>query len=106
VTTAQSPLHHASTSTLAHPLTQNVSEADGHKAQFDVVVDATGSPQGLRLAAGLCRPMGTLVLKSTCAEGEKFNAAPFVIDELRVVGSRCGPFPEAIQLLERGDLDI
>ena len=68
-------------------------------AQYDVVVDATGSPSGLNLAAGLCRPMGTLVLKSTCAAGEKFNAAPFVIDELKVVGSRCGPIDKALELL-------
>lgn len=43
--------------------------------------------------------MGTLVLKSTCAAGETFNAAPFVIDELRVVGSRCGPIDKALDLL-------
>jgi threonine dehydrogenase-like Zn-dependent dehydrogenase len=43
--------------------------------------------------------MGTLVLKSTCAAGEKFNAAPFVIDELKVVGSRCGPIDKALELL-------
>ena len=70
-----------------------------YAGKFDVVVDATGSPAGLSLAASLCRPMGTLVLKSTCADGEKFNAAPFVIDELRVVGSRCGPINEALELL-------
>lgn len=73
--------------------------AADYAAQFDVVVDATGSPAGLKLAAGLCRPMGTLVLKSTCAAGEQFNAAPFVIDELKVVGSRCGPINEALELL-------
>uniref|UniRef100_A0A7S1D6F2 Uncharacterized protein n=1 Tax=Cyclophora tenuis TaxID=216820 RepID=A0A7S1D6F2_CYCTE len=73
--------------------------AAGHAAQYDVVVDATGSPAGLSLAAGLCRPMGTLVLKSTCAAGEQFNAAPFVIDELKVVGSRCGPIEKALELL-------
>ena len=39
------------------------------------------------------------VLKSTCAAGEHFNAAPFVIDELRVVGSRCGPIDKALELL-------
>lgn len=66
---------------------------------FDVVVDATGSPEGLTLSAGLCRPMGTIVLKSTCAAGERFNAAPFVIDELKVVGSRCGPIERALELL-------
>ena len=71
---------------------------------YDVVVDATGSPEGLRLAASLCRPMGTLVLKSTCAAGSQgFNAAPFVIDELRVVGSRCGPINHALNLLREAD---
>lgn len=70
-----------------------------YAGKFDVVIDATGSPQGLTLAASMCRPMGTLVLKSTCAAGEQFNAAPFVIDELRVVGSRCGPIDKALELL-------
>ena len=76
-----------------------------HAGKYDVVVDATGSPAGLSLAAGLCRPMGTLVLKSTCAAGEKFNAAPFVIDELHVVGSRCGPIDKALELLAIDDQD-
>jgi threonine dehydrogenase-like Zn-dependent dehydrogenase len=70
-----------------------------HAGKYDVVIDATGSPAGLSLAAGLCRPMGTLCLKSTCAAGELFQAAPFVIDELRVVGSRCGPIDKALDLL-------
>jgi len=74
-----------------------------HAGKYDVVVDATGSPAGLALAAGLCRPMGVLVLKSTCAAGEHFNAAPFVIDELRVVGSRCGPIDQALDLLALTD---
>lgn len=76
--------------------------AAAHAQKYDVVVDATGSPAGLNLSAGMCRPMGTLVLKSTCAAGEKFNAAPFVIDELRVVGSRCGPIHTALDLLAIG----
>jgi threonine dehydrogenase-like Zn-dependent dehydrogenase len=80
-------------------------EADGGGANetyagtFDVVIDATGSPAGLSLAAGLCRPMGTLCLKSTCAAGEVFQAAPIVIHELRVIGSRCGPIDKALELL-------
>jgi threonine dehydrogenase-like Zn-dependent dehydrogenase len=73
--------------------------ASQHAGAFDVVVDATGSPAGLALAASLCRPMGTLVLKSTCAAGEVFQAAPIVIHELRVVGSRCGPMDQALELL-------
>jgi len=77
----------------------------GRAASFDVVVDATGSPAGLDLSRQLCRPMGTLVLKSTCAAGTDFNTAPFVIDELRVVGSRCGPFEPALELMANG-LDL
>lgn len=73
-------------------------EALQHK--FDVVVDATGSPAGLELSTYITRPMGTLVLKSTCAIGTTFNTAPYVIDELRIVGSRCGPFEEAIKLFK------
>ena len=72
---------------------------------FDVVVDATGSPAGLDLARSLTRPLGTLVLKSTCAAGTSFNTAPFVVDELRIVGSRCGPFPPALKLMASG-LDL
>lgn len=72
---------------------------------FEVVVDATGSPAGLDLAQQLCVPMGKLVLKSTCAAGADFNTAPFVIDELQVIGSRCGPFGPALKLLEEG-LDL
>jgi len=66
---------------------------------FDVVIDATGTPGGLNLAAFMTRPLGKLVLKSTCAVGSNFNTAPFVIDEINIVGSRCGPFPDAIGLL-------
>lgn len=74
-------------------------------ATFDVVVEATGSPAGLELSRQLCRPMGTLVLKSTCAAGTNFHTAPFVVDELRTIGSRCGPFPPAMALLTAG-LDL
>ena len=67
----------------------------------DVVVEATGSPQGFEQAMTLLQPLGTLVLKSTCAAGiEKgLNLAPVVINELKVVGSRCGPIDRALDLL-------
>lgn len=77
-----------------------------HMNQYDVVVDATGNPNGLSLSMSLCRPMGTLVLKSTCAAGVKgFHSAPIVIDELMVVGSRCGPIDVALDLLEKNSTD-
>ena len=71
-----------------------------HQKRYDVVVDATGSPAGLALAVGLCRPMGTICLKSTCAGAEPLHAAPLVIDELRVVGSRCGPIHQALAMMQ------
>lgn len=77
-----------------------------HMNQYDVVIDATGNPNGLTLAMSLCRPMGTLVLKSTCASGVAgFHSAPIVIDELNVVGSRCGPIDRALELLSREEKD-
>ena len=50
--------------------------------------------------------MGTLVLKSTCAAGERFNAAPFVINELKVIGSRFGPIDRALQILSFQESDL
>jgi threonine dehydrogenase-like Zn-dependent dehydrogenase len=72
----------------------------------DVVVDATGSPSGFELAMRTVRPRGTIVLKSTFASAGGMNLAPLVIDEITVVGSRCGPFPDAIAALARGEVDI
>lgn len=72
----------------------------------DVVVECSGSPAGFELASQLVRPRGTLVLKSTYAGGAPLNLAPVVIHEIAVVGSRCGPFPEAIQALARRQIDV
>lgn len=72
----------------------------------DVVVDCTGSPEGLATAIAMCRPRGTLVLKSTFAGGSPVNLAPVVVDEISVVGSRCGPFREALRLLDTKEVDV
>jgi threonine dehydrogenase-like Zn-dependent dehydrogenase len=63
---------------------------------FDVVVEATGSPEGMQRAIELVRPRGSIVLKSTYHGVLSFDAAPLVIDELTVIGSRCGPFAPAL----------
>lgn len=76
------------------------------RADCDVVVECTGSPEGVGLAIPMIRPRGTLVLKSTCAEAGTVNLAPVVVNEIRVVGSRCGPFPEAIDALARKVIDV
>lgn len=72
---------------------------------FDIVVDATGTVAGLKYAAEICRPEGKIILKSTCAEKAPFNNAQFVVNELCIIGSRCGPFEPALQLLADG-LDL
>lgn len=84
--------------------TDRVSDVDP-AGDHDVVVEATGSPDGLRLALDLLRPRGTLVLKSTYAEPAPINLAPVVIHELRIIGNRCGPFPDALRLLEHGKIE-
>jgi threonine dehydrogenase-like Zn-dependent dehydrogenase len=72
---------------------------------FDVVVEATGNPSGLQLALAATRPEGTVVLKSTYAGASSVDLAPIVINELRVVGSRCGDFSRAIDVLGREAID-
>lgn len=75
-------------------------------ASLDVVVECTGSGEGLRHAMRLARPRGTVVLKSTYAAPASIDLSPVVIHELRLVGSRCGPFDEALELLERGTVQV
>ena len=72
----------------------------------DLVVDCTGSPQGLEMAMRLVRPRGTIVLKSTFAQAAPINTAPLVINEVELRGSRCGPFPDAIKMLARKQIDV
>ncbi len=73
---------------------------------FDLVVEATGSESGLRLALSAVRPRGTLVLKSTIAHEHRISLAPLVIREITVVGSRCGPFPDALEALARKRVSV
>jgi threonine dehydrogenase-like Zn-dependent dehydrogenase len=71
----------------------------------DVVVECTGSPAGFDQALALLRPEGTLVLKSTYADPGAINLSRVVVDEIRVVGSRCGPFKPALAALASGAVD-
>jgi threonine dehydrogenase-like Zn-dependent dehydrogenase len=72
----------------------------------DVVVDCTGSDTGLPTALSLVRPRGTIVLKTTVAGTQTLAWAPVVIDEITIVGSRCGPFDRALAALEAGEVDV
>ncbi len=72
----------------------------------DVVVECSGAPEGLELAMRLVRPRGTIVLKSTYAGGAARNLSALVVDEVTLLGSRCGPFPEAIKALARQAVEV
>jgi threonine dehydrogenase-like Zn-dependent dehydrogenase len=72
---------------------------DVTRGAFDIAVECTGNAEGFALAREGLRPRGTLVMKSTYAGRLSFDASAVVVDEITLVGSRCGPFPLAIQLL-------
>jgi threonine dehydrogenase-like Zn-dependent dehydrogenase len=72
----------------------------------DIVVDCTGSDTGLTAALRLVRPRGTIVMKTTIAGAQTLPWAPFVIDEITLVGSRCGPFDRALQALEQETVKV
>jgi threonine dehydrogenase-like Zn-dependent dehydrogenase len=74
--------------------------------RFDVAVDATGQPAGFALASALVRPRGTLVVKSTFHGETPVSFSPLVVDEITIIGSRCGPFDRAIELLDTGCVDV
>lgn len=73
---------------------------------FGMVVDATGNPEGLSTAIRLTRPLGTIVLKSTFAGDQQVDLTKVVVDEIRIVGSRCGPFAPALRLLQSQRIDV
>jgi threonine dehydrogenase-like Zn-dependent dehydrogenase len=86
--------------------TSTPKEAAKRRRQFDVVVEASGSGGGFNLALDLLRPKGKLVLKSTFHGTTEMNAARVVVDEISIVGSRCGRFAPALDLLKRNAIDV
>ena len=84
---------------------ETVNERGVPSREVDVVVEATGSPGGLQLALNAVRPQGTIVLKSTYKGAMEVDFSSVVVDELRLMGSRCGPFEPALRLLENGAVD-
>ncbi len=74
--------------------------------RWDVVIDCTGSASGMETALLCVRPCGTIVLKTTIAAEQSMHMAPVVIDETRIVGSRCGPFEPALELIAEDRLQL
>jgi len=73
--------------------------ADVTEKKFDVAIECSGNPEGFEIARRAVRPRGTIVMKSTYAGALTMNASSLVVDEITLIGSRCGPFDKAIALL-------
>lgn len=86
--------------------TTTTGEANQLTGRFDVVVEASGSSSGFATAVDLLHPRGVLVLKSTFHGVTEIDAAPLVVNEISVVGSRCGRFAPALELLKNGGVDV
>lgn len=86
--------------------TSRPKETAKRKREFDVVIEASGSASGFTLALDLLRPKGKLVLKSTFHGTTEINTARVVVDEISIVGSRCGRFAPALDLLKRDAIDV
>jgi threonine dehydrogenase-like Zn-dependent dehydrogenase len=75
-------------------------------SEFDIAVECTGNPDGFAIAQSALRPRGTLVMKSTYAGRLTLDAAALVVNEITLVGSRCGPFEPALELLAKSEVDV
>ena len=84
---------------------RTISEEEIQPWRWDVVVEATGAPSGFALARQAIRPRGTLVMKSTYKGEMSVNFSSIVVDEINIVGSRCGPFEPALRLMESRQVD-
>jgi threonine dehydrogenase-like Zn-dependent dehydrogenase len=82
-----------------------ISEEEIQASRWDLVVEATGAPSGFSLARQAVRPRGTLVLKSTYKGEINVNFSSIVVDEINIIGSRCGPFEPALRLMEAKQVD-
>jgi len=86
--------------------TTTPTKATNRNRTFDVVVEASGAAPGFELALNLLKPKGRLVLKSTFNAPTTVNASRIVVDEISIVGSRCGRFKPALNLLAKGAVDV
>ncbi len=85
---------------------RGIATAGGTDRAFDVVVDCTGSASGIEEALALVKPRGTIVLKTTVAGERPADLNQIVIDEITLLGSRCGPFKPAVEALASGKVDV
>jgi len=84
----------------------SIDTANLPRHEFDCVVDCTGSTSGLAMAVHMVRPRGSIVMKTTVAQPHQQSLAAIVIDEINLVGSRCGPFDKALDALKHSSVDV
>jgi threonine dehydrogenase-like Zn-dependent dehydrogenase len=77
-----------------------------NEKRFDTVIDCTGSPSGLKTALKIVKPRGRIVIKTTTVEETPIDLNNIVVNEITLIGSRCGPFPQAIKAIETGEIAL
>jgi alcohol dehydrogenase len=90
----------------ARGVTTEIAGRNLPEAEYEWVVEATGSASGLGAAVAMVQPRGTVILKSTVHGEVPLDTAPVIVNEITLVGSRCGRFEPALELLERGAIDV
>jgi alcohol dehydrogenase len=90
----------------ARGVTTEIAGENLPEAEYEWVVEATGSAAGLRAAVAMVQPRGTVILKSTVHGEVPLDTAPVIVNEITLVGSRCGRFEPALEMLERGVIDV
>jgi len=94
---------------LANLTAQNIATGfaeDVTERSFDIAVECTGNPDGFAIARRALRPRGILVLKSTYANQLSLDISSIVVDEITLIGSRCGPFSKALKLLAENKIEV
>jgi threonine dehydrogenase-like Zn-dependent dehydrogenase len=85
---------------------RTVLSSDFNEKGFDIVIDCTGSPDGIGIALDIIRPGGRVIIKTTTSKKRGIDLNHVVVNELSIIGSRCGPFPVAIKALEERKIDV
>jgi len=97
--------HHPEKLRRLESLGLEAAEEPALRDRFDIVIDCSGAGSGFSRAVELVKPRGTIIMKSTAAAGAEINLAPLVVNEITLIGSRCGRFAPALDALASGKLD-
>lgn len=85
---------------------ETILSAEANNIKSDIVIDCTGTSAGFEMARHIVKPMGKIILKSTIAGEQEINLSSLVVDEITLIGSRCGTFTSAIRLLQNKQVEV